>query len=147
MQTSTSPSPCLAHKLRKSEEIMQQVPIAELDYFVHYHIRSRVISLYRTISRLGVGLAWQGATAIGMVPGARHGPSVCRFVSSGLPRHESVGQSTNRDLTRWSTERGHEYPKITGLSRSPVRNSNQARSVHLRRKIIRQNPILKGPSP
>src|SRR5205823_5594082 len=24
-----------------------------------------------------------------LVPGARHGPNVCRFVSSGWPRHES----------------------------------------------------------
>ena len=33
-----------------------------------------------------------------VVPGARHGPNVCRFVSSGWPRHESETNLSGLDL-------------------------------------------------
>ena len=33
-----------------------------------------------------------------LVPGARHGPNVCRFVSSGWPRHESAANLSGLDL-------------------------------------------------
>jgi hypothetical protein len=33
-----------------------------------------------------------------LVPGARHGPNVCRFVSSGWPRHESETNLSGLDL-------------------------------------------------
>jgi hypothetical protein len=32
-----------------------------------------------------------------LVPGARHGPNVCRFVSSGWPRHESEANLSGLD--------------------------------------------------
>jgi len=39
-----------------------------------------------------------GSVAVTLVPGARHGPNVCRFVSSGWPRHESEANLSGLDL-------------------------------------------------
>jgi hypothetical protein len=39
-----------------------------------------------------------GRAATMVVPGARHGPNVCRFVSSGWPRHESETNLSGLDL-------------------------------------------------
>jgi hypothetical protein len=43
-------------------------------------------------------LLGEGGVAVTMVPGARHGPNVCRFVSSGWPRHESEANLSGLDL-------------------------------------------------
>jgi hypothetical protein len=43
-----------------------------------------------------LGVLEHAATMV--VPGARHGPNVCRFVSSGWPRHESETNLSGLDL-------------------------------------------------
>src|SRR2546426_11326710 len=55
----------------------------------------------RKIERLSLSVEMEGHRPCAkkqqnLVPGARHGPNVCRFVSSGWPRHESEANGTFR---------------------------------------------------
>src|SRR6266513_46840 len=57
-------------------------------------LRSRQAATRMSPRELGILLG----VAVSMVPGARHGPNVCRFVSSGWPRHESEANLSGLDL-------------------------------------------------